>query len=1609
MQKKMYLFGLLLCFITAYTAQAQIVTMPTSGAGPIQTSCTGTLLDSGGNGDYTNNVNSTITIMPNAPSVSVSFSEFALETCCDHVILYDGTSTDSPMIIDLQSNPGNEIFSSTGSAITVEFTTDGSVVNTGFVMNWEVQGAGLDATFLPSDANPPANIPVLFVSNASCASFAWNFGDGTTSTESSPEHTFTAPGTYNVSLVVTNDVGETDSYSTQVTVQDFADISATPGSFSTTLASGDSLTAPLTITNNGDGPLIFNIDGASLLADKGVNVVAITNTASVDYSKAITAINTYYTDYSLQEVQPTSAAALSAAIINADVVFIPEQTIDVDVALFASFAPVLNDFVTGGGTVLFTGANESGYIFATDLFDGSHTDAAVTTAPLTVLLPEDLLMDNITGTYSVQATTFLYDFTNPDIVRVAVSGTNQDVIAYRNIGEGKAIFIGHDYRFSGPSMKQVIANAIRNAGGGDVSWIYLSEISGTLAPGESITINVELNANYVCGGSYEQNLVIHSNDPDQPDITIPCSLEITGTPSYGASANSFNFGEIQQFDTQTQTLFINNPGTYELNVEIVSSNGAFTASPSSFTVPGCNGIQAVQLTFAPVEVQTYNATLSIQTNVAPFPFTIPLSGNSVGAPITAVTPTPIEVSVMTGETTTQNITVSNTGIGPLIYSIDTANFAPNLDILIYTGANVSPQDIVVINTVLSDNFSGGFTAANTPADPSSSQLNIALAGKEVLIIPNILFVNIQLFNGYEAVLQDFLNNGGTILFFGSNSGVLPALETNIFDGNTSFDTGNPYEILEPNHPFMVGVGDNYSSGGTASILSINSDAQVIMTQNTFGGEPAATIATRQIGEGNAIYFGSTNFGFPSQHDQLVFKNIISWIKNTQLASWLDINSAVSNVTVNANSTGTIEASFNSGNLLGGVYTTELIITTNDPVQPTITIPVIMTVVGVPQISVDALSLDYGSLVIGDVQSQTITITNPGTDNLIISNISAGNAAYTLSDASFNIPPFGSETLTVTFTPTAIQDYASNLVLTNNVGDITIALTGQGQGAPISSVSTTNITVELTAGTSSNQSISINNAAAAAGVLDWSIDTETIPAWLSVSPLSGTNNAGQNIALNVTLNSTGLATGVYTYTLVINTNDPLHTTYSVVCTMNVIDIPQAQFTANTTLACGPDAVVFTDNTLNVATSWQWDFGDGSTSTAQNPTHAYTSNGTYTVTLEACNSLGCDTQVMSNYITVDLNCASIVLPISGASSTNECNGVIKDDGGDGQYANGVNTTFTIAPVGAVNIVLSFSEFAVETCCDDLAIYDGASVASPLIGIFTSNPGTITSSGDALTLVWNTDGSIVYSGFEAAWQCTIINEVPNTNFSFDITDACVGEVEFTDISTNFPNSFTWNFGDGTTSTQADPVHNYEQNGTYNVTLTACNIVGCDEITIPVTISDVFGVNPTVPQCGNVGTPVLLVGTTVGASSYQWNFGDGDVASGTSTPIHIYDAPGTYTVTLTVTGGACQRIITRVITILPAGQICTVSTQNPTLDANIAIAPNPTKGVFALQYNFVGNKSLSVRVYDAIGHEVIRREAQAIGGYHADIDLSTYASGLYFVAITTPEGTITKRVMLQ
>ena len=319
---------------------------------------------------------------------------------------------------------------------------------------------------------------------------------------------------------------------------------------------------------------------------------------------------------------------------------------------------------------------------------------------------------------------------------------------------------------------------------------------------------------------------------------------------------------------------------------------------------------------------------------------------------------------------------------------------------------------------------------------------------------------------------------------------------------------------------------------------------------------------------------------------------------------------------------------------------------------------------------------------------------------------------------------------------------------------------------------------------------------------------------------------------------------------------------------------SDFSAPIVSSCSvPFTVDFSNNSVNGA-SFSWNFGDGNLSTQVNPSNTYTSYGTYAVELFADGGATCgtDTETKTAFITIDANLPCVtILPTNGVVSTQtSCNGKIFDSGGAASgYGTSEDVQITIAPTGASTVDLNFLSFAIEAgtngSCeyDYLDVFDGPNTSSTLIGKYCNNniPTTISSTGGSITIVFHSDGGVEDTGFEIDWNCNMSGVSPSADFVADVDTTCNGIINFSDISTNGPTSWSWNFGDGNTSNQQNPTNIYQTNGLYTVQLTATNNFGNDVVS---KTNYIFVDAPLAPQVtGNVtceNTSASLVATASG-----------------------------------------------------------------------------------------------------------------------------------------------------
>lgn len=379
-------------------------------------------------------------------------------------------------------------------------------------------------------------------------------------------------------------------------------------------------------------------------------------------------------------------------------------------------------------------------------------------------------------------------------------------------------------------------------------------------------------------------------------------------------------------------------------------------------------------------------------------------------------------------------------------------------------------------------------------------------------------------------------------------------------------------------------------------------------------------------------------------------------------------------------------------------------------------------------------------------------------------------------------------------------------------------------------------------------------------------------------------------------------------------------------ITVMPSPTAVFGPNVDQHCAFAPVPFANVSYGLPDSFQWDFGDGATSTsgATIVTHAYaadTVDTPYTITLIASNACGSDTAQYT--ITV--------------------------------VPNQVTAFFNMDPVqGCVPLTVDLTHITAGDTALHWTLGDGnVSLAADLSHTYTQ-PGTYTITLEAYGC-----------GYDAYSQTVTVHPSPSPSFTVAPQGTCVGgEFTFTNTTAGISGS-QWAFGDGATSTLTSPTHSYTTSGAFPVTLTVTSALnGCTAaITqmVNVSITPVAAFTPT-PDNGCIDLDVAFTNQSTGASFYQWDFGDGNT-SGMAEPFHAYTAAGTYTVTMIAenVNGCSDTVSLNVVAHpLPDALFTLSATQSCTSPVTIQTV-NASQGAIGYQWD-LGNGQGSVLNQPAI-----------------------------------------------
>ncbi|MFO7868834.1 MAG: PKD domain-containing protein [Bacteroidales bacterium] len=384
---------------------------------------------------------------------------------------------------------------------------------------------------------------------------------------------------------------------------------------------------------------------------------------------------------------------------------------------------------------------------------------------------------------------------------------------------------------------------------------------------------------------------------------------------------------------------------------------------------------------------------------------------------------------------------------------------------------------------------------------------------------------------------------------------------------------------------------------------------------------------------------------------------------------------------------------------------------------------------------------------------------------------------------------------------------------------------------------------------------------------------------------GDGNTSTSTNPNYTYNSIG----EYSVSLSVTNEDGCSQTITKSDYISVQTSPIANFSIDTRESCSAPLTVSFNNTSTNANNFVWDFGDGTTSTEQNPSHTYTSEGVFSVSLTARNDVGCShTLDSSNAIHINTFAADF-----SSSEQTICRGI------ETQFINESNL-----PVSSVE--WDFGDGNTSTDKNPTHTYNSQ-------GEYTVTLTAISAAG--------------CTNIRTKEHYMVVQDLPEIVIQADDSIACAPPFTptFSAPTTNI-SQWEWDFGNGSTSTEAEPASEYTNYGNYPVSLTITDNNSCQNsltksnyiriqkpqadftsdvtqgcLPLEVSFSDASTSESTITKWEwDFGDDTTLVIEDNGSGTYIWTKNGTVISTDSSSinPTHLYEADtGQYTVSLTIT----------------------------------------------------------------------------------------------------------------
>lgn len=938
-------------------------------------SCIGTLYDHNGpTGSYWNSANGTFYINPTGGALTLTFTSFSLESCCDRVRVYDGIGTSGSLLV----NQGGSSLPMGGAAITIPsgsatviFTSDGSVTSSGFALNWSAGGtAAPTASFTMSTTNPPLNWPVSFTNTSNNAgSYAWDFGDGNTSSSANPTHSYATPGTYQVELIASGCIGTPDTITQSVTVQGNPTYTVTPDSIYSSVSCGGLASGSVTI-NSTSSTLGYSLSSRQIPAPPPF------------------ALNeTFESSLGTFSVSPSASSGFSASRVIGNA---PQGS---------TYLQISGSTTTDNGVVAqfpVTQPNEvSFYInpITYTSFQGYvslHEDPSNKNGTRMVWF---YMRYNTLRVYTGTTTYYLPFTTNTwgHIELKNIDWTNKTFDLYRD-----GTVVASNISFFSPSI-----NGLREA----TAWcgtsaanvgldqfivgtvhpepLTLSNTSGTLANGNSASINASINTAGMFAGRYNYEMVLRTNASGSDSVSIiPFVVDVTGAPSIALDKSCINFGSVYTTQSFQDSIRVINAGCDSLNVSsIATTNSDIITDVSQLVVPPFDTAY-FYVDIAPTAIGAYNDTIYLTSNATDL--AVCVQGTGLASPVGRMDSTSFNL--------VSNGCNDSINFGFYLFNDGTANMTWNA----LSGSLIADDfDAGTLPSSIWQSIGSNIIGSNCWTRSGSNSLAIAGSNR-------------------NAVTQSFYSSGSDSVTFWAIPG---------FSG-TNCENPDGSETLWAEYSTNNGL--SFSILG--SVSSFNTTAQYFAFHIPYTGNVVVRLRQSSYSSSTIDNYLVDDFEIKGVNNRFTFNPSTGNVSAND-SIWVNVTANIRDLTSGSYSYPLI------------IQTND----PNQPTlqaQVNIQINGIPTIV-VDQTG----CVDFGSVINGNVVSDSVLVYNNGCADLNLTGFNSTNSDFSAAADTNFLSAGDSTYIRISFNSTMIGAYADTLSVVNNDTVQYICLTATGVGAP----------------------------------------------------------------------------------------------------------------------------------------------------------------------------------------------------------------------------------------------------------------------------------------------------------------------------------------------------------------------------------------------------------------------------------------------------------------------------------------------------------------------------------------------------------------------------------